>query len=617
MTAFHEGVPRSRLLLVLLVLFGLAGPGVAGELPYDHARIYPSSTDEVWAAIDKISGKLRFESETRTSELLILERASLRYLNKNAPRAPDGKHREFSLYVFVAGDGTPARVYVNSELRDGRQALYNTGEVEQAFYERLESTLGVEGLAIPDTFEQRMKQRVELGEAVDCHERLADSSSVPNRFDDPASVARPLAESQVAPLLSRDGTSALVLSDVSEDGVVLSSHTLRIDPNNPGWIDTIETTVGIWRFEPAVVDGCPVPARVAVQFGEVDYPIAEVESPIPFPDNPRPKPADAMLASGLDARLDFSVRVGEGGSVESAELDGISPSNATTPDKALELVERWKFWPALKNGLPVAADHEFSIEVSPNFDYARARFYSASSAEVWEAAVAAARALGFEVQQEAPDTGRLVTKNVAFDPITRPPALDDGDLFPLGYQLYVFIPRFRDRGRVYVDTRLWARSMKTDRNVARVYRGDLSKRFLDGLDTLLGQRGRPVPLKLERRQLLGESLGEPTGACQQPKGPLIAGVGGVTNPRRVMESYVKPIYPPLAAFARLTGKVYLQAIVTEDGLVDDVTLLRSTEPELGFEEAAISAVSLWSYLPATWDDCIVPVYFTINVDFTM
>lgn len=102
-----------------------------------------------------------------------------------------------------------------------------------------------------------------------------------------------------------------------------------------------------------------------------------------------------------------------------------------------------------------------------------------------------------------------------------------------------------------------------------------------------------------------------------PSGPLLAGVGDVTNPVLIDATKVAPEYPELARQARLTGNVILQAVITRDGHVDQIKVLRVDKPNLGFETAAIEAVSQWRYKPATQNNKPVDVYFTINVSFTL
>jgi protein TonB len=99
--------------------------------------------------------------------------------------------------------------------------------------------------------------------------------------------------------------------------------------------------------------------------------------------------------------------------------------------------------------------------------------------------------------------------------------------------------------------------------------------------------------------------------------PVLAGVGGVTQPTRIESSYVRPEYPDIARTARMEGRVVLQAVIGRDGTVSKVEVLSCSQPLLGFEDAAIEAVRQWRYEPALADGRPVDVYFTILVDFEL
>jgi protein TonB len=119
--------------------------------------------------------------------------------------------------------------------------------------------------------------------------------------------------------------------------------------------------------------------------------------------------------------------------------------------------------------------------------------------------------------------------------------------------------------------------------------------------------------------LLGDPVAPPTGARGGGNGgdPLLAGVGGVTEPVRIEESYVRPEYPEIARRARLEGQVIVQAVIRCDGTVGETNVLRCTQQHVGFEEAAIAAVCQWRYEPAMQYGHPVAVYFNIIVDFTL
>ena len=121
----------------------------------------------------------------------------------------------------------------------------------------------------------------------------------------------------------------------------------------------------------------------------------------------------------------------------------------------------------------------------------------------------------------------------------------------------------------------------------------------------------PEPLPPDVEIVIGDTEPPP------PSGPLMAGVGDVTNPVLIPESKVEPPFPEIARRARLTGNVILQAIIYKDGTVGDVEVLRCTRPNVGFEEEAVKAVEQWRYQPATQNGRPVDVYFTIQVSFEL
>jgi protein TonB len=106
-------------------------------------------------------------------------------------------------------------------------------------------------------------------------------------------------------------------------------------------------------------------------------------------------------------------------------------------------------------------------------------------------------------------------------------------------------------------------------------------------------------------------------------GGVLGGLPGAEEPMRVggevkepiEVSRVKPQYPEAARKARMQGVVILEAIITKDGSVSDVRILRGINPLL--DNAAMRAVQQWRYKPATFNGRPVPVYLTVTVTFTL
>ena len=110
---------------------------------------------------------------------------------------------------------------------------------------------------------------------------------------------------------------------------------------------------------------------------------------------------------------------------------------------------------------------------------------------------------------------------------------------------------------------------------------------------------------------------EPTVAATKPpepvkpKGPLR--VGGSVMAARILHQ-VKPIYPPLARNARISGTVKLTATISKDGTIQNLQLL-SGHPLL--VNAALEAVRQWRYQPTLLNNEPVEVLTQIDVNFLL
>ncbi len=77
---------------------------------------------------------------------------------------------------------------------------------------------------------------------------------------------------------------------------------------------------------------------------------------------------------------------------------------------------------------------------------------------------------------------------------------------------------------------------------------------------------------------------------------------------------VEPVYPDLAARARVEGTIILEAIIDEQGGVQSLKVLRSV-PLL--DKAAIAAVEQWRYSPVMLNGKPVRVILTVTLSFRM
>jgi protein TonB len=88
--------------------------------------------------------------------------------------------------------------------------------------------------------------------------------------------------------------------------------------------------------------------------------------------------------------------------------------------------------------------------------------------------------------------------------------------------------------------------------------------------------------------------------------------GGIKTPKKIRD--VRPVYPPLAQAAQVSGVVIIEARIGPDGVVEDTRVLRSI-PLL--DQAAIDAVMQWQFTPTLLNGRAVPVVMTVTVNFTL
>jgi protein TonB len=78
--------------------------------------------------------------------------------------------------------------------------------------------------------------------------------------------------------------------------------------------------------------------------------------------------------------------------------------------------------------------------------------------------------------------------------------------------------------------------------------------------------------------------------------------------------HVAPEYPSIARSARVSGTVILEAVIAEDGRVEDVRVLRSIRL---LDDAAADAVRQWRFTPTLLNGMPVRVLMTVTVSFAL
>ncbi len=114
--------------------------------------------------------------------------------------------------------------------------------------------------------------------------------------------------------------------------------------------------------------------------------------------------------------------------------------------------------------------------------------------------------------------------------------------------------------------------------------------------------------------VIGSVFGNATPAPVVKQAPpkKIAISSGVATGLLVQE--VRPIYPPIAKAARVSGTVVLQATISKSGTI---TNLRVVSGNAMLQSAALEAVRQWRYRPYMLNGDPVEVDTTINVVFNL
>ncbi len=84
----------------------------------------------------------------------------------------------------------------------------------------------------------------------------------------------------------------------------------------------------------------------------------------------------------------------------------------------------------------------------------------------------------------------------------------------------------------------------------------------------------------------------------------------------VIKQY-RPPYPPMAKMHKVEGVVIVSALVSEDGKVLDVRVLRGVAQNVGINEAALDAVRRSTFKPATVNGVRVKAYKNVTVPFKL
>ncbi len=98
----------------------------------------------------------------------------------------------------------------------------------------------------------------------------------------------------------------------------------------------------------------------------------------------------------------------------------------------------------------------------------------------------------------------------------------------------------------------------------------------------------------------------------EPTGPIRVG-GDVKPPEKTF--FPSPQYTEIARKARIQGVVIVEAIIDKEGKVTNVKVLKGLP--MGLDQAAVDAVSRWTFKPATLNGKPVAVIYNLTVNFQL
>ncbi len=99
----------------------------------------------------------------------------------------------------------------------------------------------------------------------------------------------------------------------------------------------------------------------------------------------------------------------------------------------------------------------------------------------------------------------------------------------------------------------------------------------------------------------------------QPAAKALFVKGDIQHPRKIKAE--PPLYTEVARKERLQGIVILQALINEQGVVEDVEVIKGLP--LGLTETAMESLRQWTFEPATLDGKPVAVYYNLTFNFRL
>jgi TonB family protein len=246
-------------------------------LPGDF--VFKTDPATAWRQVKALVTQLKYKTVRvdETHQYLVTEYASY---SKGLPDLKglglikNGRPARVNWYVSVPTDFKVARVSIASEVQvvDGRETymLYRTVPLASWFAEQLaqQLTLPVERLASDVEERTRLSPPVSEATAEPCR---PPSSPVSLQKGRSGNLQMPRILQEFKPLFPQNELRAqhqgtvLLEAVATEHGSMTSIKVLRSPNQSPEFIANAIAAAAMWRFLPARLDGCPVPASITIE----------------------------------------------------------------------------------------------------------------------------------------------------------------------------------------------------------------------------------------------------------------------------------------------------------------------------------------------------------------
>lgn len=344
---------------------------------------------------------------------------------------------------------------------------------------------------------------------------------------------------------------------------------------------------------------------------------AQTTAPVPPTVAAQPDYPDSALFSGIEGEVRYRAHVTADGGVSRVDILSVPAKGHGFEDVVRRTVSDWRFTPAMVDGVVTAGTYEAVVPFTPTLP---GEFvWPVRSDDAWAAIESLVKELRLSAAKKGQAQRLLITRPASYQKGSYPSVEQLG--LPPGVKVET------------IEWHLWAPPGFTNARVAiaavtqlrrsdglmftRYHDAVLARWFALQLSERLHHASTPLaagPTRRYSQSPLDAAAWEGGAACPalpRPPVDLRSASPGVRRPSLL--SQVIPHYPRGAMQAREQGVVTVVGVVTEHGTITDLSMDLGLSEELRL--AAVTAVSLWRFSPATQDGCPIATKVTVEMSF--